>query len=213
MSLDPTLSTAALAAFETALNGALALDPDTLQRLHALDGKVIALEFVPPGATLYMAPGAEGLRLMGHFAAEPDTTLSGSPFALAQLAMTPKGTPARGLFAGEVIIRGDVDLGRRFQDIFKRLDLDLEEHLSRLTGDVVAHQLGDVVRGLAAWGRQAAENLGRDTADYLQEEVRVTPTRGEADAFAAAVEALREETDRLAARVRRLQDLSGGPTC
>ncbi len=213
MSLDPTLSTAALAAFETALNGALALDPDTLTRLQALDGKVIALEFVPPGVTLYMAPGAEGLRLMGQFGAEPDATLSGSAFAMARLAMTPRGTPARGLFAGEVTIRGDVDLGRRFQDIFKAIDLDLEEHLSRLTGDVVAHQLGDMMRGLAAWGRRAAENLGRDTADYLQEEVRVTPTRSEVDGFAAAVEALREETDRLAARLRRLQDRPDRPTC
>ncbi len=213
MSLDPTFSTAALAAFETALNGALALDPDTLQRLQALEGKVVAFEINPPGLTLFMAPSAEGLRLMGHFGGEPDTILSGSPFALAQLATTPKGTPAPQLFSGEVIVRGDVDLGRRVQDIFKRVDLDLEEHLSRLTGDVVAHQVGDLVRGLFAWGRQAGENLGRDAADYLQEEAGLTPTRGEVEDFAAAVEAVREETDRLVARLRRLQATLEGGTC
>lgn len=206
MSLDPTLSTAALAAFESALNAALALDPDTLERLAALEGKVIAFEVTPPGVTVYMAPGAAGVRLMGWFGGEPDTTLSGSIFALARLAATPKGTPAPALFSGEVVVRGDVNLGRRVQDVFKCVDLDLEEHLARLTGDVVAHQIGDLVRGLAAWGRRAAENLGRDTADYLQEEARVTPARSEMDSFAAAVEAVREETDRLAARVRRLHD-------
>lgn len=206
MSLDPTFSTAALAAFETALNGALALDPDTLQRLHALEGKVIAFEIVPPGLTVYLAPGAEGVRVMGYFGAEPDTTLSGSPFALARLAATPRGTPAPALFSGEVTVRGDVELGRRVQDIFKRVDLDLEEHLSRLTGDVVAHQLGGWVRGLTAWGRQVKESLGRNTADYIQEEAGVAPTRGEVETFAAAVEAVREETDRLAARLRRLRD-------
>ncbi|MGE0080581.1 MAG: SCP2 domain-containing protein [Thiohalomonadaceae bacterium] len=209
MSLDPTLSTAALAAFETALNGALALDPVTIDRLAALEGKVIAFEVTPPGITVFMAPGANGVRLMGHFGGEPDTTLSGSAFALARLASTPKGTPAPALFSGEVVVRGDVDLGRRVQDIFKRVDLDLEEHLARLTGDVVAHQVGDLVRGLAAWGRRAAENLGRNTADYLQEEALVTPTRGEVEHFAAAVEALREDTDRVAARIRRLRDKLG----
>lgn len=206
MSLDPTLSTAALAAFETALNGALALDPVTIERLAALDGKVIAFEVTPPGITVYMAPVAQGVRLMGWFGGEPDTTLSGSAFALARLAATPKGTPAPALFSGEVVIRGDAELGRRVQDIFKRVDLDLEEHLARLTGDVVAHQVGNLARGLVAWGRQAVESLGRNTTDYLQEEALVTPTRNEVEHFASVVEALREDTDRLAARIRRLRD-------
>lgn len=201
MSESSMLPQAGLALLESAINLALAMDPETLARLGPLEGKVIAVDMQGTGQTLYLLPGAEGFRLMAHYEGEADTTLRGSPLALLRLN---RGKPGEGLFSGEVSIQGDVELGTRVQRILGGLDIDWEEHLSRITGDVVAHQVGNLVRGLMRWGEQAAGNLGRDFADYVQEERRDVPPRWELDEFLAGVDTLRSDVDRLEARINRL---------
>lgn len=196
------LPQAGLAVLEKAINTTLAMDPDTLARLGRLEGKVIAVELQGTGITLFLLPGVEGFRLMGHFEGAPDTTLSGSPLALLRLN---RGKPGEGLFSGEVKIHGDVELGQRVQRILGGLDIDWEEHLSHLTGDVIANQVGNLVRGVLRWGERAAAHLGRDCADYLQEERRDLPPRWEVEEFLNGVDALRSDVDRMAARVARLQ--------
>ncbi|MGM0593574.1 MAG: ubiquinone biosynthesis accessory factor UbiJ [Pseudomonadota bacterium] len=196
------LNVAALAGLEQALNAALALDEKSARRLQRLDGKVVAVELSGTGLRLHMQPTGNRLRLMGHYGGEADTTLRGAPFSMLRMGL---GRTGEGLFKGGVEIDGDVELGTRFQQIFEKLDIDWEEHLSRLTGDIIAHQLGTTVRGLFAWGERSAEHLGEDIADYLQEERDALPVGWEVEHFIAAVDTLRSDTDRLEARVKRLQ--------
>lgn len=198
------LNIAALATLEQALNAALALDPKTGERLSRMEGKVIALELSGIGIKLYLQPASGGLRLMGHFDGQADTTLRGAPLSMLRMS---SGRTGEGMFRGGVEIDGDVELATRFQRILEKLDIDWEEHLSRLTGDIVAHQFGNAVRGLFSWGQRSAEHLGEDTADYLQEEREILPVGWEVDEFIDSVDALRSDTDRLEARVKRLQRL------
>lgn len=197
------LSVAVLGGLESAINAALALDPATRERLSELEGRVIAIELKGTGHTLYLLPANDGLRLMAHFDGSVDTTLRGAPFALFRMN---SGKPGEGLFSGDVTIDGDVELGQRIQRIFQQLDIDWEEHLSRLTGDIIAHQVGNGVRNLFAWGKQAADTLGMDTSEYLQYEREILPTRHELEAFLGDVDELRISCDRLDARLRRLTD-------
>lgn len=198
------LGVAALAGLEQALNAALALDPKTLERLARLQGRVIAIELKGTGIRLVLEPGAEGLRLMGHFDGEVDTTLRGAPFALLRMST---GRTGEGMFSGEVEIDGDVELGQQIQRVFEKLDIDWEEHLARLSGDIIAHQIGNTVRGLFRWGERTAEHLGEDTADYLQEETETLPVPWEVEEFIENVDTLRSGVDRIEARVKRLQRL------
>ena len=196
---------AALAALEQTLNAALALDPKTGERLARLQGRLIAIELRGTPITLTLQPTAAGtLRLMGDYDGAVDTTLRGAPFALLRMG---SGRTGEGMFRGEVEIDGDVELGTQLQRLVERLDIDWEEHLSRLTGDIVAHQLGNTVRGLFAWGQRAADHLGRDVADYLQEENDTLPVAWEVEEFIQGVDTLRSSVDRLEARVRRLARL------
>jgi ubiquinone biosynthesis protein UbiJ len=205
MSRDPSmLGVAALASLEQALNGALALDPKTGERLGRLEGRVIAIEMRGTGLRLFLQPRDGGLRLMGHYDGEVETTLRGAPFSLLRMN---SGRTGEGMFRGGVEIDGDVELGTRFQRILEQLDIDWEEHLSRLTGDIVAHQLGNTVRSLFAWGERSADHLGEDIADYLQEEREVLPVDWEVEDFVEEVDTLRSDVDRLEARVKRLVKL------
>ncbi len=196
------LGVAALAGLEQALNAALALDPKTLERLRRLQGRVIAIELQGTGIRLLLQPEQNGLRLMGHYDGIVDTTLRGAPFALLRMST---GRTGEGMFKGGVEIDGDVELGQQIQRVFEKLDVDWEEHLSRLTGDIIAHQIGNSVRGLLNWGERAAEHLGQDTADYLQEEAEILPLPWEVEEFLEQVDTLRSDVDRLEARVKRLQ--------
>ena len=196
------IGVAALAGLEQALNAALALDPKTLERLSRLQGRVIAVELKGTGIRLLLQPDRNGLRLMGHYDGLVDTTLRGAPFALLRMS---SGRTGEGMFKGGVEIDGDVELGQQIQRVFEKLDIDWEEHLSRLTGDIVAHQIGNTVRGLLNWGERAADHLGKDTTDYLQEETDILPVSWEVEEFIEQVDTLRSDVDRMEARVKRLQ--------
>ncbi len=193
---------AAFAVLETVLNRYIRLDPTALRRLAPLHGKLIRLYIRGLDVDLYLVPAPDGIQLYPQFDGEPDCTLSGAPLAFARLA---GGERADQLFAGAVEIRGDSEAGQLFGDVLADLDIDWEEQLSRLAGDVAAHQIGAGARAAGRWGRQTVDTLPVDLAEYLQEEARLLPTRIETEEFIAAVDLLRDDVERLAARIHRLQ--------
>ena len=202
MSQSP-LPDAALAILETAINHYIALDPEAAGRLAPLAGYIIAFEFKGFGSRLYFIPGPEGFQIFGDYDAEPDCLLRGTPLALARLGMS--GRKEDALFSGQVKIEGNTALAQRFGDCMAGLEIDWEEQLSRLTGDSVAHAVGRRLRAAGRWGQGSLVTLGQDLKEYLQEEGRLLPTRYEIDQFLAAVDRLRDDGERLAARVERLR--------
>ncbi|MFQ5644795.1 MAG: SCP2 domain-containing protein [Thiogranum sp.] len=189
------------AALETALDLYLKQDPDTLQRCAALEGKIIALDITGLNLSLYFMPGATGILVASRYEGEPDTRLRGSPFGLARLSL---GSREDALFEGIVEIQGDTETGQQFQDILSAVDLDWEEMLARVTGDVIAHQTGNLARKAAQFLDNSRNTLQQDLSEYLQEEARLLPTGIETDYFLEEVDQLRAGVDRLAARIHRL---------
>lgn len=187
-------------ALETAINQYLRLDPPSIARLAALTGKVIAIELSGSELTIYLAFEPESVRLPADFAGVPDARLRGGPVSLLRSASA-RHTP---LAARGIEVSGDVETARRFKSLLDGVDIDWEEHLSRLVGDVIAHQLGNLVRGAWRWGTQAVTTLAQDTSEYLKEESRNLPSRYEVEEFLQQVDTLRADADRLAQRVTRL---------
>ncbi len=193
---------------EAALTTYLRLDPDSLPRAAALAGKAIAVELVfttagaaGPRLTLYLLPAADGIRVTDYYPGTLDVRVRGTPLELANQFRRGSG---EGMETG-VEVQGDTQLAKAFQELLGGIDIDWEEQLSRLVGDAVAHQIGNAVRELRAWGRQALATLFQNTAEYFQQETRDLPPSGALAAFMDAVDTLRSDTDRLEARLRRLQ--------
>jgi len=194
----PALLTAAL---ESALDLYLKQDPDALRRCAALQDKVIAVNLTDTEFTLYFLPDAEGIKVLGFYEGEPDTLLRGTPAGFARLALEAREDA---LFHGAVEISGDTETGQQFQDLLTGVDWDWEEQLSKLTGDMIANQVGELVRKGQKWLGESRETVQQDFSEYLQEEARLLPTRTELNAFLDDVDQLRADTDRMAARVERL---------
>ena len=203
MSVAAELAMGITSGLETALNTALRMDPVAFGKLDRFSGKVIAIELQGLELTLYLLPGADGISLMSQYDAEADTVLSGTPLAMAKMALGPDASKV--LFAGEVTIRGDIETGQAFKRLLDGLDIDWEEQLARYTGDIAAHKLGDLFRATTQWGRQALEILGQDATEYFQQEGQDLPVPAAVQQFMHEVDVLRDDTARLEARLTRLR--------
>lgn len=189
-------------AFETSVNLVLKQDTATLKKLTELQGKIIAFELSDLDLTLYIFPHIEGVQVQYLNEGSVDTTLQGSTLAFINMSL---GDATDSFFSGEVRIKGDLELGQKFNRIIKGLDLDWEELLASYTGDLVAFKTGSLIRSFSAWGQNVLQTLELDAREYIQDEGNLTPHSTELNEFAANISLLRNDTARLEARISRLQ--------
>jgi ubiquinone biosynthesis protein UbiJ len=197
-----TVSSAAITAFEQLLNQAIRMDPEALARLAPMHGRVIKFELMGLGLCLFLIPEPCGIQVYQGCEGQPDCVLRGTPLDLAR--MRSSRASAEQLFSGAVEISGDSGLAQQFAEVISTLDIDWEEQLSHLTGDVLAHEIGGFARGLFNWGDKLRKTAGLNLQEYLQEELRLLPTRYEVEPLLAEIDRLRDDAERLAARIDRL---------
>lgn len=195
-------------ALEAALNRALALDPETRAGLSALDGQRVALQLesrsgaLPP---LALQVRVEGDRLVvgpvdGE--REPDlgvrATLGG---LLAQLPFLRRDDAPP---VGKVRLSGDADLARRLQRLAERFDPDWQLPFVAVFGDVVGVQVANLAAATLRQARATGQALAESGAEFLTEESRDLVAKAELHAFYDDVDGMRDDVERLAARVARL---------
>ena len=205
MSIDKTLKQSALGGLERTLNRVLRMDPDAGRRLAPLAGKLIELHVRGLEVRFYLEPGVDKIRLLAASARAPDTAISGTPLGLLRNSLS--RDPRKEMFAGDTEISGDLETGKSLKALLDGLDVDWEEQFSHLVGDVVAHQTGNVARGLGRWSSESLDSLERNLGDWLHEESRLLPPRPEVEQFLASVDTLRADADRLEQRVVRIMQV------
>jgi len=194
------LNTAALAGLEKTINTALRYDPGTLVALGKLEEQVLAISVSSPSVTVYMTPADEGIRLMSQWEGEVHTQLRGSLPALIKLARSERSSFAD---SGVEVI-GNTGLLVDLQRLLKNLDIDWEDALSDLLGDILGHQGANAIRSGLGYGRDRASEARRLLSEFLTEELRVLPAKNELEFFYREVDDLRLAADRLEARVEQL---------
>lgn len=199
MIIKPLLTSA----LETALNQYLSLDEDVSLFLAPISGKVIAINILPFNETLYLCPCQDKIQVLENYTQEVDATISGSLSALGLMSLS--STPMRSIFSGEVSIEGDTHIAHKFQQLFEKLDIDLEEKLSHFTGDIIAHKIGNLFRSGQDWTEESIKTFKLNSREFLQEETRDLPAAPEADIFYRQVDELRSDFDRLSARLEKIK--------
>ncbi len=167
-----------------------------------LAGSTIALRVNNTALAASFLIHEDFMELSTELVDEPDVLLSGSLLTLVRLAAS---SDVGALRDGSLEMTGDVLLAEKFQQLLQFAKPDVEEELSGLVGDAAAHRLGEFARSVGKWGAQARDTMTDNIREYLQEESRDLPSRYEVDRFTADVDALRDDVDRLAARIRRLE--------
>ncbi len=204
------LATALTASLETAFNTWLTLDAkthgNTRQRLQALQGKLVCLHISNPSLRLYFLPTADSVRITTDYASPPDVTIHGAALALMRLSHATDSGKA--MLEHGIRLEGDLGLGEQFSQILRDIDVDWEELLSQAVGDILAHQMGQFARDTKGWLDNSAHAMRLNTQEYLQEEARLLPAEAELRGYLDQVDTLRMDTDRLEARLRRLEAAS-----
>lgn len=203
MNQDLTFTTL-LGLMEAAINHALQLDPATLKRMEAISGKTIEVSCTSPQLTVFLRPHSQGIILQGQLEYEPDCRIKGDAMSLLKLMTAENKSQA--LFNKQISLSGDTELSQSLQTIFADLDIDWEGRLAEYIGDIAAHQIGNQARNLARWSQQASRSMLQNIEEYLHEETRSLPPRAELEPFYRAVETLAIDTDRLIARIDRIQN-------
>jgi ubiquinone biosynthesis protein UbiJ len=188
-----------LTAIENVLNRGLPQSPRAQALCRELAGKKLAVE-VPEIARVLVESTGDVLRIKARDPKEApaDAEIIGGPMGL--LALTWE-TPEAVLQRRGVEIRGDAAIAARFRELGMLLRPDLEEALAQVIGDVPAHQIGRFTRLAVSWGRRAAATTMTNISEYLAHERRDLVPRNEGEQFLRGVDTLREDVDRLAARL------------
>ena len=194
-----------LTAIENALNRGLPRSPRAQELCAGLAGRKLAIE-IPEVTRVLVESTGTSLRITrgdrsADGGAKADAEIIGGPLGLLALA---GDSPQAVLQRRGVDIRGDAGLAERFRELGMLLRPDIEEDLSLLIGDVPAHQIGRFARMAASWGQRAVSTAVENTAEYFAHERRDLVSRNEGEQYLRGVDLLREDLDRLAARIDQL---------
>src|SRR5207248_5944056 len=101
-------------------------------------------------------------------------------------------------------VAGSGALAEELRYLARHLRPDVEEELSRLVGDVAAQRIGDGVRAIARWQRDAAVRAGEALADYVIDERKMLVRRAQLAQLAADIGRLGNALAALEQRIARL---------
>jgi len=192
---------AALRPIASLLNRNIAESTPARELCQKLSATVVAIRVRNTALAAYFVVNDEALDLVTSSADEPDVVITGSIITLARMAGQSGEAAIRD---GSLDLTGDAETAKEFQQLLAFAKPDVEEELSGIVGDVTAHRLGEIARSVGRWGRDARSTMGDNIREYLQEESRDAPSRYELDAFSSNVSTLRDDVDRVEARLNRL---------
>ncbi|RUL76195.1 ubiquinone biosynthesis accessory factor UbiJ [Dyella choica] len=188
-------------ALESALNHALSLDPDTQGKLAALESRSVQLQL--QGMDVALAVTVEGQRLkVGPAPESSDLRVAATPGSLLSMLFRRN---SESLAPGKVEIAGDAELARRLEKLASGFAPDFEAAFTRSFGDVLGVPLAKAAREGFAHARETASHLTQDGAAWLRDETRIAVAPGEVESYLDDVDTLRERTERLEARLARLE--------
>lgn len=168
------------------LNYTLDRDPEKSAKLAQYDGKSIELELLPLALSLYLIIENTHLRISRECTHSPTVSIR---------VVTHK----------DIEVTGDLIFLQDVKNIISEIDPDFEESLSKIIGDPLAHTIGNFFRNANQTQKDFRKTFGRNLTEYLQEETAYLPTRDEVDTFYTQVDQLSLDTERLAARIARLE--------
>jgi ubiquinone biosynthesis protein UbiJ len=156
------------------------------ERLRPHAGRHVRLDLAPFAVAFTIAE--DGTLAASPADAVPEVTLS-LPLADA-LAAASGGLEA---VMAKALIEGKAELADALAFVFRRLRWDIEEDLAKFVGDIAAHRLVDVSRGLAS-----------SIAGYFGGESSPLATHPESERFARDIQTLEAGLAKLEERIGRL---------
>ncbi|MEC8375175.1 MAG: SCP2 sterol-binding domain-containing protein [Pseudomonadota bacterium] len=200
------------ATVETALNKLLSLDDESKKRLKGLNGARLTA-FVSPlpyGITLSFSDRIDVLIEQESFddvvtsLGRQDCCIKTSMQTLPALKETSQLT--RLIQQKQLFLEGELNIAQQVSGLFQQLDIDIEELLAKKTNDVVAHQSVKTAKAIHHKSTAAISSIARIFGNALVEEKKVAAHKLAVLHFSDEVNALRDSTERLDARLSAIEE-------
>jgi len=188
---------------ELASNKTLEHDPQTQARLQKLQGKTMTLNITTLGQSISVTPYAEGLEFSHSAPEHVDVTLSVTLAAMLKLSRD--GLDNADLAPGELEIVGDPIIGQRFAQVMAKLDIDWQSLLAERIGESPAKAVGLAAGQAKSFADESRLKFKAFVNDLIAKDLELVADKRSVENFLDQVDIIRADTDRLMARLSRLQ--------
>jgi len=180
------------------LNHVLAQNGWARERLSPFAGQCVEFR-APPLLNFRFAVQESGSVQAAAAAMEPALTVSFKPAALPLLLARNEAALKDVEFSGS----GELEECVRF--LMLNLKWDVEEDLSKVFGDAIAHRMTAAANDFTNWQKEAAQRVAQNVSEYLtRESSSLVPADALKD-LGETLGRLREDCDRLEKRIEALE--------
>jgi ubiquinone biosynthesis protein UbiJ len=194
-----------LAAGQRMLNEQIRSSTAARDQLAAIEGKRFAVTIT--GTDMRVVAEARGGEMRLSYVGDADVELDASLIDLARLARSATLTDLKGSGAH---LTGDLHVAEAFAQLLRLAMPGPEAALADWIGDMPAHAVGKVSRGMFGWTKRTHRALEQNVAEYLQEESPTLIPPALASEFADEVDRLRDDVERAERRVELLERRAAG---
>jgi len=181
----------------------LNLDVEAKKHLIEFDDKVIHI-FVEDFNLAYYFSFKKGELFVAHQCEDAvSASISGRFSGFIGAAAAEHSSDS--IFKGELNFSGEISTAKQFQLFVQSLSIDWHEPLAQLLGDPIGHSLATSIEQLSGWLFNTVSSVNKDISEYIQEEIKITPSELEQQHFFQNVDQLRGRADRLNAKITQLQ--------
>jgi ubiquinone biosynthesis protein UbiJ len=166
------------------------------EQLLPFGGKTVRFNIPPMSATLTVLEDG-GLAMAGESSSADASVSIPLPVAIRLLANDDSA-------ATLATLEGDTELAAALAKVVRGMTWEYEEDLSRVIGDIPAHQVAEFGRKAASEIKSQSVNLVQMLSEYWQEEQPMIAKKRHVEAFNRQVDSLREDTERLEKRIAKL---------
>jgi ubiquinone biosynthesis protein UbiJ len=203
--VNQVLGSAALWPIEFALNQLVKSDQHLKSIVHKFDDQLLEIHTTVPAAFICVHFN-NGIRLSAissnDLGVTPTARVSSKATSLLSLLLTTPGSAA--LSNPEIEISGDAQFVQAIFQNLKNLDLRWDDLLAPWLGDHPTHLAKTSRDSIRQWSAQSKTSMSASLSDYLREESKLLPVRGQLDQFNSAMDDLKLRIDRAKARIERL---------
>ena len=104
----------------------------------------------------------------------------------------------------KISISGDSVFAEELLYISKNLHWDVEQDLSQIMGDILAHRVVRISKDLKQWHNKTIRNLSETLVEYWMEEQPLLAKSVRVDEFISEVGALKDDMEQLEKRVEKI---------
>ncbi|MBD1577274.1 SCP2 domain-containing protein [Vibrio sp. S11_S32] len=157
---------------ETALNRLIQDDVQFVQQVARLKGKVIHIHLQDLDRNLIFVFSHQ-VDILSQYEGQPDCYLSLKLSTLPKLKDQSRITQL--IKQDQLVLEGDIQLAQKFSQLITDIKPDIEEWMSRITGDVIAHTVIQGIKQPAQWLRNEAQLQQQRLATVITEEWKLAP--------------------------------------